>query len=116
MRMLRWMCGNTMIDHIPNVTFRCLLSVEAISNKIREGRLRWYGHVRRKCNSVSVRRVEHISIRGKRKRGRPRRTWADQLSLDMGALDLTGDMTVDRNDWRRRIRVVETPSHGLQRF
>ena len=84
--------------------------MEAISKKIREGRLRWYGHVRRKCNSATVRRVEHISVRDKRKRGRPRRTWADQLSLDMGALNLTGDMIVDRNDWRRRIRVVETRS------
>ena len=26
----------------------------------------------------------------------------------MGALNLTGDMTLDKNDWRRRIRVVET--------
>ncbi|XP_063946097.1 uncharacterized protein LOC135151529 [Daucus carota subsp. sativus] len=116
MRMLRWICGNTMTDHIPSVTFRRLLGVEPISKKIREGRLRWYGHVRRKCNSVPVRRVEHLSVRGKRKRGRPRRTWSDQLSLDLGALNLTGDMTFDKNDWRRRIKVVETRSRGLQRF
>ena len=98
MRMLRWMCGKTMTDHIPNVTFRRLLGVEAISKKIREGRLRWYEHVRRKFNSVPVRRVECISVQGKRKRGRPRRTWSDQLSLDLGALNLTGDMTLDKND------------------
>ena len=116
MRMLRWTCGNTMTDHIPNDSFRRLLGVESISKKIREGRLRWNGHVRCKCNSAPVRRVEHISVRGKRKRGRPRRTWADQLSLDMGALNLTGDMTLDKNDWRRRIRVVETRSRGSQRL
>nr|XP_017245387.1 PREDICTED: uncharacterized protein LOC108217046 [Daucus carota subsp. sativus] len=52
-RMLRWMCGKTMTDHIPNVTFRRLLGVEAISKKIREGRLRWYGHVRRKSKSAT---------------------------------------------------------------
>lgn len=40
LRMLRWICGNTMTDHIPNVIFRRLSSVEFISNKIREGRLR----------------------------------------------------------------------------
>ena len=37
MRMLRWICGNTMTDHIPSVTFRRLLGVESISKKIREG-------------------------------------------------------------------------------
>ena len=95
LRMLRWICGKTMTDHIPNVTFR---------------------HVRRICNSALVRRVERISVRGKRKRGRPRRTWSDQLSLDLGALNLTGDMTLDKNDWRRRIRVVETRFSGLQGF
>nr|XP_017245487.1 PREDICTED: uncharacterized protein LOC108217154 [Daucus carota subsp. sativus] len=57
MRMLRWICGNTMIDHIPNDTFRRLLGVESISKKIREGRLRWYGHVRRKCNSALIRMI-----------------------------------------------------------
>ncbi|XP_017221151.1 uncharacterized protein LOC108197925 [Daucus carota subsp. sativus] len=40
MRMLRWLCGNTMTDHIPSVTFRRLLGVESISKKIRDGRLR----------------------------------------------------------------------------
>nr|XP_017225421.1 PREDICTED: uncharacterized protein LOC108201646 [Daucus carota subsp. sativus] len=47
LRMLRWICGKTMTDHIPNVTFRRLLGVESISKKIREGRLLW---TRRRCN------------------------------------------------------------------
>ena len=34
----------------------------------------------------------------------------------MGALNLTGDMTLNKNDWRRRIRIVETRSSGLQGF
>lgn len=38
-----------------------------------------------------------------RKRGRPRRKLADQLSLDMEILNLKGDMTLDRATWRPRI-------------
>ena len=49
--MLRYICGNTMTYHIPNVNFRRLLGVESISEKIREGGLRWCEHVQRKCNS-----------------------------------------------------------------
>ena len=36
MCMLRWMCGRTMMDHIPNDAFRRALGVESIVNKIRE--------------------------------------------------------------------------------
>ena len=78
-------------------------------------RLRWYGHVRRRRTSASVRRVESILIGGKRKRGRPRRTWQDQLSLDVAALNLTCDMTLDKADWRCRIRVLEAGSRDFQR-
>ena len=81
MRMLRWICVNTMTNHMPNVSVP--LGVK-FSKKIREGRLRWYEYVRRKCISASVRRVEHISVLGKRKRNRALQTWADQLSLVMG--------------------------------
>ncbi|KAL6543858.1 hypothetical protein OROGR_010355 [Orobanche gracilis] len=41
MRMLRWSCGRTMMDRIPNRVFRNVLEVAPISAKIREGRLRW---------------------------------------------------------------------------
>ena len=43
----------------------------------------------------------------------------DQLSLDKGVLNLTGDLILDKNDWRRHIRVVEAQclvvSRGLQK-
>ncbi|GJV94485.1 retrovirus-related pol polyprotein LINE-1 [Tanacetum coccineum] len=48
LRMLRWTCGRTMLDMIPNVVYRAELEVENIINKMREGRLRWFGHVRRR--------------------------------------------------------------------
>ena len=37
MRMLRWICGNTKTDHIPNVIFRRLLGLESISKTINLG-------------------------------------------------------------------------------
>nr|GEX11952.1 retrovirus-related Pol polyprotein LINE-1 [Tanacetum cinerariifolium] len=44
LRMLRWTCGKTMLDMIPNGVYRAELEVETIINKMREGRLRWFGH------------------------------------------------------------------------
>ena len=42
---------------------------------MREHRLRWFGHVRRRPIDASVRRVEKINIeQGKKLRGRPKMT------------------------------------------
>ncbi|KAL6522790.1 hypothetical protein OROHE_016637 [Orobanche hederae] len=64
MRMLRWSCGRTMLDRIPNGVFRKSLEVAPISAKVREGRLRWFGHVRRRLASAPVRRVESVLVVG----------------------------------------------------
>nr|XP_043633667.1 uncharacterized protein LOC122604869 [Erigeron canadensis] len=48
MRMLRWTCGKTLADRIPTGVFRAELKVGTITNKLREERLRWFGHVRRR--------------------------------------------------------------------
>ena len=45
MRMLRWMCGNTLMDRMRNQAFRDKLGVTPIFGKMRENRLRWFGHV-----------------------------------------------------------------------
>ena len=111
MRMLRWMCGRTLLDKIPNRVYREELGVAAFGDKLREGRLRWFGHVRRRSLTELVRRVEGMQVEGKRGRGRPKRTWDDQIRLDLQALNLLEDMTSDRSSWRRRISVVEGVGH-----
>ncbi|GJW69834.1 hypothetical protein Tco_0126751 [Tanacetum coccineum] len=58
-----------MLDMIPNRVYRAELEVEPIINKMREGRLRWFGHVRRRPQSASVRRVEALVVDGMRRRG-----------------------------------------------
>ncbi|KAL6517417.1 hypothetical protein OROMI_033118 [Orobanche minor] len=108
MRMLRWSCGCTLLDKIPNGVFRYALEVAPISAKAREGRLRWFGHVRRRQASAPVRRVESLLVVGGRRRGRPRRTWEEQLRLDLKALNLSEAMTVYMCSWRRQIRVVDS--------
>ncbi|XP_071695003.1 uncharacterized protein [Rutidosis leptorrhynchoides] len=62
MRMLRWTCGKTMLDMIPNSVFRENLEVRSISDKLREGRLRWFWHVRRRPLTAPVRRVEALTV------------------------------------------------------
>ncbi|KAE8730672.1 Detected protein of confused Function [Hibiscus syriacus] len=107
MRMLRWTCGKTMRDMTTNSAIRMSLGVVSVSEKLREGRLRWFGHVLRRLPSDAVRRVESITVDGARRKGRPRRKWEDCLRSDLRDLALTEDMTSDRKIWRLKTRVVE---------
>nr|GEV09466.1 polyprotein, putative [Tanacetum cinerariifolium] len=105
LRMLRWTCGKTMVDMISNEVFREALDVDSIIDKMREGRLRWFGHVKRRPQSAPVRRVEAMVVEGSRRRGRPKHRWEDRLKMDMKELRLSKDMTSDRNAWRDKIRI-----------
>ncbi|GJW87601.1 retrovirus-related pol polyprotein LINE-1 [Tanacetum coccineum] len=97
MRMLRWTCGKTILDMIQNGAFRINLQVATIVNKMREGRLRWFGHVKRRLQSTPIRRVETIVVDGVRRRGRPKLRWEDTLKTDLKELLLSEDTTSDRN-------------------
>ncbi|KAM0004716.1 putative ste24 endopeptidase [Helianthus debilis subsp. tardiflorus] len=81
MRMLRWMCGHTRLDRIRNEVFRERLGVASISKKIKEGRLRWFGHVKRRETTAPVRVVETLTVEGRRGRGRPKLTWDEQYTI-----------------------------------
>ncbi|XP_076949285.1 uncharacterized protein LOC143621880 [Bidens hawaiensis] len=108
MRMLRWMCGNTRSDRIRNDVFRERLGVANISDKIREGRLRWFGHVKRRQTTDLVRSVENITIEGRRGRDRPKLNWDETIKHDLINLRLSEDMVDDRPSWRRRILRLRT--------
>ncbi|GJU94986.1 hypothetical protein Tco_1319742 [Tanacetum coccineum] len=72
---------------------------------LREGRLRWFGHVKRRPQTSSVRRVEALLVDGLRRKGRPKLRWEDTLKQDMKELLLSEDMTSDRSTWRDKISI-----------
>ncbi|XP_047265649.1 uncharacterized protein LOC124897153 [Capsicum annuum] len=106
MRMLRWMCGLTRGDRVRNEIVREKVVVASVEDKMREGRLRWFGHVMRKGTDAPVRRCERLALDGFwRRRSRPKKYWREVIRHDMEQLQLTEDMTLDRKVWRSRIRV-----------
>ena len=48
MRMLRWICGVSLLEHRTNEDIRKFTKTANISEKAREARLRWMGHVMRR--------------------------------------------------------------------
>ncbi|KAM2069715.1 hypothetical protein FF1_001213 [Malus domestica] len=94
MRMLRWMCGHTRNDKIRNEDIRGKVGVAEIEGKMRENRLRWFGHVQRRPTDAPV---DHgTEVQGRRGRGRPRKTLEETLRKDLEYLDLTEDMIQNR--------------------
>jgi len=55
MRMIRWLCDFTRMDRIRNGVIRDLAKVTPIEEKLRETRLRWFGHVKRRSDDVPMR-------------------------------------------------------------
>ncbi len=60
MRMLRWTSGHTRLNKIRNESIREKVEVVPIEDKLREKRLRWFGHAKRKHTEAPVRQVEYI--------------------------------------------------------
>ena len=50
-----------------------------VSKKVKELRLRWYGHVKRREHAYVGRRILEIELPGKRKVGRPKRRFMDTV-------------------------------------
>jgi len=57
MRIIRWMCGFTRLDRIRNVAIREGVGVAPLEEKLRETRLRWFGHIKRRSVNALVRRL-----------------------------------------------------------
>ena len=68
-----------------------------INEKVREIRMRWYGHVMRMEEESPIKKVMNYKIEGKRPRGRPRKRWKDNVKQDMDHFQVRVDDVEDRH-------------------
>ena len=104
MKMLRFAMGVTRKDKIRNEYIKSTVKVERLGLKMREGRLRWYGHVMRKDQEYVGRKGIQMELPGKRRRGRPKRRFVGVVKEDMGEVDAKETDVEDRKAWRMMIR------------
>jgi len=57
------MCGYTRLDRIINEVIREKVGVVHIEEKLKEIRLRWFGHVKRRGVNAAVRGCETINLK-----------------------------------------------------
>ncbi|VDP55854.1 unnamed protein product [Heligmosomoides polygyrus] len=92
------------LDRVRNATIRQRFGVALKSDRLREARLRWYGHVLR-ANDDAVRKIGlNLEVPGKRPRGRPKQRWLDTSHLDLKITDVYPDQAFDREKWRHHTR------------
>ena len=107
MRMLRWILGLTLEDRKRNDDIRRVIGVACITDKVREARLRWYGHIQRREEDDGVKRILEADVHGQRSRGRQRKRWTDVVKYNMEDLWLTLEDTGNRAEWRRITHVAD---------
>ena len=103
MKMLRFAMGVTRKDKIRNEHIRSTVKVEQLGMKMREGRLRWYGHVMRRDQEYVGRKMMEMELPEKRRRGRPKRRFLDAVKEDMQEVGVKETDVEDRKMWRMMI-------------
>ena len=75
----------------------------SVSSRVRQGRLRWFGHVERKDADDWVSACRKLEVTGERGRGIGRKTWKECVADDMRKLMLKQEDAQDRALWRNGI-------------
>ena len=104
MKMLRFAMEVTRKDKIRNEHIRSTVKVERLGMKMREGRLKWYGHVMRRDQEYVGRKMMEMELPGKRRRGKPKRRFLDVVKEDMEEAGAKETDVEDRKMWRMMIR------------
>ncbi|EYC31903.1 hypothetical protein Y032_0003g1295 [Ancylostoma ceylanicum] len=107
MRKLRWSMDVTLKDKVPNEVVRSTFGVAPITDKMREARLRWFGHVCRREEESVARTALNLNVKGTEPRGRPKTRWLDCVKADMAEVQLTTRDADNRNKWRIRCSTAD---------
>jgi hypothetical protein len=87
-----------------------LYSSPSIIRIIKLRRMRWAGHVARMGTKMNACRILLRKPERKRSLGRPRRSWVDNIKMDLREIGCDGvdwiDMAQDRGQWRALVNTV----------
>ncbi|XP_039627278.1 uncharacterized protein LOC120540503 [Polypterus senegalus] len=108
MRMLRWCLGLTCWDQVMNEDVRKRLGIAPIMEKMREARLRWYGHVVCADDNSVAKTAMRLDPGDQRPRGRPKKRWMDRIKEDMKIVNLAPEDALDRAKLRRICRKADS--------
>ena len=68
--------------------------------------VRWYGHVLRRDDGHVLRKALEFEVRGKRKRGRPKKMWKTQVEKESKIVGLEKKEAMKQARWRVGVRGI----------
>ena len=92
--------GVTRKDKIRNEYLRGTAKIAKLGDKLRNTRLRWYGHMKRREEGYVGKRMMEMAVQGRRKRRRSRRRWIDLAREDLKGVGAKEGHEIDRVKWR----------------
>ena len=87
-------------DKIRNEYMRGTAKIAKLGDKLRNARLRWYGHVKRREEGCVGKRMMEMAVPGRRKKGRPRRRWMDLVREYIKRVGAKEGDKVDQDQWK----------------
>ena len=107
--MLRWICGVKISDRVSLDSLYQRLGIASLTTLLRSRRLRWFGHVSRSDGWIN--QCRNFDVRGKRGKGRPRKSWNDVIQDDMNSWNLNKDNALDRVTCRSDVKSATKASN-----
>ena len=105
--MVRAMCGVKLADRRNTIELMDMLGLkETVDKMVKANAVRWYGHVLRRENDNILRRAMVFKVNERRKRGRPKRTWKNQVEESVRRIGLKEEDAVNRTRWRVGVRAI----------
>ena len=105
--MVRAMCGQKVVDRETTKKQMDMLELkETIDRLATANEIRWYGHVLRRDDDSVLRVALNLEVSGKRKRGRPKKTWKKQVKEETEKIGLKKKDALRRDKWRDRVRAI----------
>ena len=107
--MMRAMCGVKLKEKKNTKELMNMLGIAETIDMVAKGNgVRWYGHVLRRDEKDVLKKALNFKVDGKRRRGRPRKTWKDQVEAEMERAGLKKEDALDRARWRKALKFLCT--------
>ena len=86
-----------------------------VAEFLREKRLRWFGHVRRRVKDDATKKILQMTVDRERNRGRPTLRWRAPVKDDMARNQMT-TMAEERKNWHVMIQAGKLRSVEAERW
>lgn len=103
-RILTYMSGSPRKDRIRDEYVRGIFGMAVITDKMRERRLRLFGHAMSQGEEGLVRAMLELRVNGRWGRDGPKLTWEQEIPADISVCSIDETFVQYRRAWKTAIR------------